>query len=251
MGETELSTTRLSDIEAELKRTLESANDYGRKALEAGNRAGELLHEAESIHGRDGSSYKHWLESQRIPREKAKAFVQLHIDWPQIQQRLDSQTMLPFAEARRLAKDKPEMDGAMWRDDLEVGDNAYQIPETVSEDFEYPGEGDEEHRHHGADAIAGFMRFVVPRRLNRPEDWRTFAVRVMGTAFLLGVVPDNVSMRDACKAMGVSHATISKFVRELADKTGMRCPQMKRESTRETYSQVQRENHWRHREQAQ
>ena len=245
----DLSLQRLDQIETELKQALAAAADHGRQALENGNHAGELLHEAEAVCRHNAVNYKDWLSERiQINREKARTLVQLHIDWPQVQERLDSQILLDFSGARRLiaGKHRPHVsvDGAMWDDDTEPPDDAYRIPETISVGFEYPDD-EPEQPPPVVDAIAGIYRYVVPRRLETKEDWRTCLVRFIGTAFLLGVMPDGVSMRDACKALNVSHATISKYVRQLADATGIRSPLQKKEGARGVYSRVQKERHWR------
>lgn len=247
----QLTTQRLEEIKTELAQTLTSASSASRLALEAGSRAGELLHEARSICESTRRNYRAWLESQRLSRDKARVLEQLHIDWPTIKDRLDGQTLLPFTEIKRITDakrpDRADITGAMLDDQTPAPDDAYSIPQTLSEDFHYPDEDEDTASHAASETLAGIFRYVVPKRLEKREDWRTFAVRVVGMAFLSGAMPDNVSMRDACAALGVSHATISKYVRQLSDATGIRSPIQKREGAREVYRKVQTEGHWRRR----
>lgn len=246
----ELATTRLTELSQQLHHILEQASAASHKALECGNEAGAMLDEAKAICERDRLNYQEWLRDEfGRSREWAAQLIQIHEKWPQIEARLNDQMMFGFwssATRRAIAEDRPPSENVVFDDTAPIPESAYDVPDTLVVDFQYPDE-DDEPEHSVSEAIGQFFKYIVPRKLATKEDWKTFHVRVLGTAFLLGVVPDDVSMRDACSALGVSHATISKYVRDLADKTGIRSPIMKREGARAKYSQVQREKHWRRR----
>lgn len=256
---TQIAAARLPEIEAELLDILQTAHNAAKDALEAGSRAGSLLHEAQALCERSQTSFRDWLQNRiKMNRDRARTLINLHIDWPRVKERMDNQLMFDYGGAKRMIDSadtrKHSVSGAVFDETVSIGSEAYEIPNTLTVDFQYPDEDEDEPvsaSTRSTDttiaAVESIYRYVIPRKLETREDWRTCLVRFIGTAFLLGVMPDNLSMRDACAALGVSHATVSKYVRQLADATGIRSPIQKRESARKVYSDVQKADHWRRR----
>lgn len=81
-------------------------------------------------------------------------------------------------------------------------------------------------------------------KVNMLAAFRQFCVLTwLGNPAALG----NISLRQLAAELHCTPAALGKYVQRLSARLGIRNPMMKREGTRETYSRVQLQNHWRRR----
>lgn len=236
---------------------IQMAHAKSEDALISGMTVGCLLQQAEAECKSSGASYHQWTQERlNLNRETVKKWSSLYVNWPQIAEALQEQTCFDFGAAKRLLdKKQPKkaiVDGAVFEKFDEFPDSAFEVPETVSDQFSYPEESNDQEsgEHTVAEAFRAVLKFISPAEVQTVPQWKTMQLRMFGVMFALNAMPEGCSMRQCCNALELSHGALSKFVRKFSDDTGCRSPNQKKESTRATYSKAQKENHWRNKKNA-
>lgn len=246
---------RLPQIAEKVKELMGRAKEKAIEALELQKEAGEMLHEAEAICQTCGISYKAWVRDKaHIQPDKARELIQMHIQWNDFQTLISPQSTFDFMNTRKVLMGfapKEDIQGAAVDETVPIPEEAYIPPVLPSVGFEYPEEEPSESPYAaGMELLDVLFAYIIPAKLTKREHWRTFVMRFVAISFLYDKMPQNVSLREACRALGLSHATMSKYTRQLADKLGIHSRIQKREWARRRYSEVQKQNHWRNRSRA-